>query len=262
MKKNLFLSATLFFFCVLSMNAQISVLTEGFDNYAGTTGTVPVGWYIGWNSNAVPNSSFYTTAGNFGLSSPSYKFGITADTIISPAFVNADSLSFWLKGNGVPFSPSNVLEILESPDSVVWNQIAFLDSMPSAGTAFTMAVPTTSTHLMFIYTKVSGNLAIDDIHVTRNITISIPNLSLSNSRYDINVYPIPAIHDIYIDINSGIAEVLSVEMFNLDGEKIMNIPASKNFTNHFSFDVSSVSAGVCFLKITFDNGVVTRKIIR
>src|SRR5690349_18663905 len=88
--------------------ANVAVST-GFDNYAGTLATVPQGWYISWNS----TSSFYTSAGNFGDSSPSYKFGNDSDFVVAPAYPMIDSVSFFVKGNGGPFSPLNELRIYE-----------------------------------------------------------------------------------------------------------------------------------------------------
>src|SRR5688572_4703573 len=80
--------------------AQWNIIID-FDGYNGTIATVPPFTFISWNSVNPP--SFYTSAGNFGVSAPSYKFGNDGDYIISKEVLDNDSISFWVKGNGTPF---------------------------------------------------------------------------------------------------------------------------------------------------------------
>ncbi|HLG33351.1 MAG TPA: PKD domain-containing protein [Bacteroidia bacterium] len=150
-------------FNVNSSSAQIIRLSTGFDNYIGSVATVPAGWHISWNSTSSP--SYYITAGNYGAAIPSYKFGITQDTIFSPHFLSGDTLKFWCKGQGT-FSVQNVLSIYISEDSLSWNQIQNLDSLPVTATTFSFPLPCSAHYLMFVYFQVSGSLAFDDVKVT------------------------------------------------------------------------------------------------
>ena len=109
----------------LAVKAQVVTLFQGFDNYNGTLPSVPTNWYFRWNT----SSSFYTSTNNFGLSSPSYKFGIDKDTMITEGFSTSDTLKFWCKGEGSTFSPNDTLTILWSADSIVWNVLTYLDSI-------------------------------------------------------------------------------------------------------------------------------------
>lgn len=138
-------------------------LYTGFDNYIGSAATVPSGWHISWNSTSSP--SYYITSGNYGTAIPSYKFGVTQDTIISPHFLSADTLSFWCKGQGT-FSVQNVLSIFISEDSSSWSQFEVIDSLPTGGATFYFPLPCSAHYLKFIYYQVSGNLAFDDVKVT------------------------------------------------------------------------------------------------
>lgn len=174
MKKYFF---CLFAFCLLpfaNLHAQLVRLTNGFNNYIGSAATVPAGWHITWNSTSSP--SYYITAGNYGAAIPSYKFGVTQDTIISPHFLSGDTLSFWCKGQGT-FSPQNVLSIYISEDSVSWSQIQNMDSLLVTGTTFTFPLPCSAHYVKFIYFQVSGNLAFDDVKVT--MTDYFPVVSIS-----------------------------------------------------------------------------------
>jgi hypothetical protein len=149
--------------CSDMANGQIVRLSTGFDNYIGSSATVPAGWHISWNSTSSP--SYYFSAGNYGAAIPSYKFGVTQDTIISPHFLSGDTLSLWCKGQGA-FSAQNVLSIYISEDSVSWNQIQNLDSLPVTATTFSFPLPCSAHYVMFVYFQVSGNLAFDDVKVT------------------------------------------------------------------------------------------------
>jgi hypothetical protein len=153
-------------FLSLQSSAQIVRLYEGFDNYAGTLASIPVGWHISWNSTAP--ASYYNTTTNYGISSPSYGFGINQDTVISPYFQSGDVLWFWCKGQGSPFSVQNMLHIYTSADSVTWNLLQSIDSLPVTIAGVTMAFGLTcNDHFVkFVYTKINANLAFDDVKVT------------------------------------------------------------------------------------------------
>ncbi|MBK5286173.1 MAG: PKD domain-containing protein, partial [Bacteroidia bacterium] len=150
-------------FISLFSSAQIVRLSTGFDNYIGSSATVPAGWYISWNSTSSP--SYYFSAGNYGTAIPSYKFGITQDTIISPHFPSGDTLKFWCKGQA-PFSLQNVLNVYVSSDSITWNQLQSIDSLPVTAATFSFPLPCYAHYVRFIYFKVNGNLAFDDVKVT------------------------------------------------------------------------------------------------
>jgi PKD repeat protein len=181
MKKFYFSTSTLFVFCLLTFvnsQAQLVRLSNGFDNYIGSTATVPAGWHITWNSTSSP--SYYITAGNYGTAIPSYKFGVTQDTIASPYFLSGDTLSFWCKGQGA-FSTQNVLSIYISEDSITWNQLLVLDSLSVTGTIISVPLPCSAHYLKFIYYQVSGNLAFDDVKVTMTnyFPVAIPTTPLN-----------------------------------------------------------------------------------
>lgn len=160
---NFFLVIAFCFLPFANLQAQLVRLSNGFDNYIGSAATVPAGWHVSWNSTSSP--SYYFTAGNYGAAIPAYKFGVTQDTIISPHFLSGDTLKFWCKGQ-TPFSAQNVLSIYISEDSVSWNQLQNLDSLPVTATTFSFPLPCSAHYIMFIYFKVSGNLAFDDVKVT------------------------------------------------------------------------------------------------
>ncbi|MBI4930194.1 MAG: PKD domain-containing protein [Bacteroidetes bacterium] len=162
---------TFILFIAISVSAfsQLVVVGTGFNNYAGTSATTPSGWYISWHSTSSP--SYYVSAGNFGATAPSYKLGQDSVVIISPNYQNADSLSFWCKGNGAPFAKTNELHIYHSADSSAWNIFYNADSLPIAGTTIKCGLPAASGWLMFVYRKISGNLAFDDVNI-----IAYPNI--------------------------------------------------------------------------------------
>lgn len=156
------------FFVLLSfqISAQITILSENFTNYLGTSASVPSGWFFSTNAN-------YTTAVNAGTSGPnSYKFQVTNAKIISPPFTQADSLQFWIRGNGT--DSASLLTIEESADSLNWSAISVLNNLPGSGSKFGFSLLSTTTHLRFTYTKSVGNLAFDDLIITKKNIISSP----------------------------------------------------------------------------------------
>ena len=70
---------------------QTYLINEGF---AGGT-TAPTGWTF------ASIGDTYTSAGNFGASSPSLKMDATGDAVETTTFSSPDQLSFWIKGQSI-----------------------------------------------------------------------------------------------------------------------------------------------------------------
>ena len=171
---------------VVGLNAQTAVINCGFDNYAGTTATIPAGFYISWNSTSPtapgPSASFYTSAGNFGATAPSYKFGVDSATMVTPMVTNADSIVFWGKGNGI--SGPSELSISYSADSITWTPITALNNLPTSGTTFSVPLtPAVTGYIRFFYHKDVGNLAFDDLRIYSNTGSS--GINENSSREDV-----------------------------------------------------------------------------
>ncbi|MBK6642292.1 MAG: hypothetical protein IPG39_14235 [Bacteroidetes bacterium] len=186
MKIKLTLAALLLTLNLNNAFSQFVAVSTGFDNYAGTIATMPAGWYL---SGILP-IPFYTSALNYGVSSPSYKFGNDSDFVISPPYPMMDSVSFFIRGNGAPFSPLNELQIWTTQDSVNWNLTSYLDNLPTTGTIRTVSLPSGTIFVKFLYRKAAagGNLALDDVKIYSNAVIGVPeNLTADN----VSIYPTP-----------------------------------------------------------------------
>lgn len=159
MKK--FTSFLLFCLIAIASNAQTTLMSEDFTTYAGTVGTVPAGWTFSYNGN-------YTTTASSGTSGPnSYKFGVNNATITAPTFTNADTVSFWAKGNST--DSLSALILVESADNIVWDTIVKLYDLPTnlTGQTFKYPIQDLSIYVRFLYKKSVGNCAFDDFKLIR-----------------------------------------------------------------------------------------------
>jgi len=151
--------------------SQTMLIQENFTAYAGTSATVPAGWYFSYNGN-------YTSAAYCGISGPnSYKFGVTNATIVTPAFASSDSVRFWLRGSST--DTASYLTLFETSDSTTWTQVVKIKPIPTTGTTTHYHLNASSTHLKFVYTKSAGNIAFDDFNVIKNGGSS----TTSNTRF-------------------------------------------------------------------------------
>ena len=149
--------------------------TEGFDG--GTT--APGGWTF------TTIGGTYTTAGNFGVSSPSLKFDATSDRVETADVINPAELSFWIKGLSTDATSAMLVEGLNGTWSTIENITA---SIPTTGTTYTYNAGTTPalatgfTKFRFTYTKSAGNVAFDDVAITccPEPTSQATNLTFSN----------------------------------------------------------------------------------
>lgn len=147
------------------LKAQTSViLQENFTNYLGTSATVPAGWNFSYNGN-------YTSTTFSGTSGPnSYQFGANNATIVTPQFLNADSVLFWIKGSAT--DTASFLSVDETSDSVSWTNVSSIKPLSTTGTTCRLQIQNASIHLRFTYTKSAGNLAFDDFVLLRDSILS------------------------------------------------------------------------------------------
>lgn len=150
--------------------SQTIVDSTGFYCYAGTLASAPAGWYMSWHSTSAP--SYYTVATSVGIAPPSYKFGQDSVFVITPQFAQADTVTFWCKGFGI--SDSSKLNLYASSDSVSWTMFASRDTLPTSGTVLKYGIPYGAKWLLFVYRKITGNLAFDDVQI-----IDYPNIQIA-----------------------------------------------------------------------------------
>jgi len=245
------------FFPLISFSAfsQTPVVQTGFDNYVGTSASAPAGWYMSWHSTSSP--SYYTSAGNFGASSPSYKMGQDSVIVVSPKYSGADTLTFWCKGNGVPFGNTNELHIYYSSDSISWVMFVNRDSLPVAGTTLKYALPNDTGWVKFEYRKLgTGNLAFDDVNLLSYVPIGISENNLSEI---FSVFP--TISSGQFKVQSSRFNVQRVEAFDVIGSRVFYLTDLPVNSSPISIDLSNQKEGIYFVKIKTDGGEVTKKVV-
>jgi uncharacterized protein YjdB len=145
-----------------SGSSDTTSLSEGFDKVVGTSNSITSGIPTGWTFSA--GLGVYTSSGNYGISSPSIRLQSTGNKIITPSLnLPADAtLSFWVKGTGVS-SSSHLL--VEKYNGTSWTTVADIANLPTTGTTKTYTLKQDTKQVRFTYTKVLGNVALDDITI-------------------------------------------------------------------------------------------------
>ncbi len=134
---------------------------ESAGGFGGKNVALPEGWTF--SSSSVTG---YTTAGNYGEAAPSLKFETNNATLTSPDFENdITSFSFWAKGMGTSSSYLTV----EGRVGSSWVEIyKYIPGKDKSTTENIDNLPAGVKALRFIYTKATGNLALDDIKISTN----------------------------------------------------------------------------------------------
>jgi len=261
MKKLLHYSGAIFMLLVafaVKVNGQTPVIDLNFDGYNGTVQTVPSGFYFSWNSNT--SNSFYTSAGNFGAAAPSYKYGNDGDFIVTPKVLSpCDSLTFWSRGNGSPFSPLNELRIYHSADSINWVLDATLVPLSASGGSTTVPLNQVAGYFKIEYYKApsGGNLAFDDLKIYSNVPIG---LGSAPKEDEIAVYPSPTSGLLNIRIGNSQAVAPVIEVFDMLGNKIKGVVVERKGKEQFAIDLTGKNRGFYFVRIKSGNTVVTKRI--
>ena len=95
-------------------------------------------------------------------------------------------------------------------------------------------------------------------------TVGTEDIFLSSEREKLHVYPNPFLDKINIAFNSQIAGHIKLEVFNSHGKLIQIIhdgwiPAGKQ---NYQFNGADLSSGICLIRLTTVNGVISEKILR
>ncbi len=132
---------------------------------------LPTGW-------STTSSNFYTTSGYYGQAAPALKMDKSAQYIQSQIYSNElASLSFWYRGAST--SPSSYLTV-QGYNGTTWTDLKVIKPLStSSGQTVTLAASDLKGiyGIKWIYSKASGNLALDDIVVTTSGATSIVPLA-------------------------------------------------------------------------------------
>lgn len=169
-------------------------ITEGFNGF--DTGTRPAGWTFNGCNN---NSDTYTTAGDYGVASPSIKLDTSGDYVQTETLYQPADLQFWVKGMGTDASSALLVEEYYSGSG--WNTLTNVIPLPSSGTVLgPFAMDSFSTEARFTYSKSAGNLAFDDVSISAAISSptpsTTPSITVAPTAYIPTPSPTPNL-DIY-----------------------------------------------------------------
>ncbi|HEY6914488.1 MAG TPA: hypothetical protein VI413_07420 [Paludibacter sp.] len=151
-------------------------ISEGF-----TSGTNPP---FRWTFTGI--AATYTNSGIYGAASPSLRFDATGDAVTTPVLPSAATeMKFWLKG----LSAAGSSLLVEGYDGSSWIQIDNI--ITPSSTAKTYLYNATSTpklpygmiQFRYTYTKVSNNIALDDVSFTYRGASTLP---IEGSPFTVN----------------------------------------------------------------------------
>lgn len=122
-----------------------------------TWSTTPVGWTD--NFQGTTYTSTLTCDGNSNRA----RLDATGDgaTVFFTGVPNI--LSFDLQGNSIGATSSLLVE--ESPDGVAWSTLSTISGISGSCVTYTFALQCTSAYARWTYTKVTGNLALDNVSI-------------------------------------------------------------------------------------------------
>ncbi len=139
-------------------------VNENFNSFTGTAGTTTQPGFatLGLNS--------YTTATSSGLAPNAVQFTNNNSSLTTPTVSNPQQLQFYIKGNSVSGSSLLVEGLTNGVATTIDNITSFPTTVGAAANTKTYTAATgiqsSFTSFRFTFTKVSGNVAFDDLVVT------------------------------------------------------------------------------------------------
>jgi hypothetical protein len=122
--------------------------------------------------------------------------------------------------------------------------------------------PATTYYFNVIVADMAGNKAAYVYKELTTTNVGIASTTLSNQ---ITVYPNPTTGE--FKVQCSMFNVQSIEIFDVFGRKAFEQKAesrkqNENLTVLLSYDITLFPAGIYFIKITTEQGVVTKKVIK
>ena len=175
------------------LDVYTKTLGSDANNVENFDGVVPIKNFVGegsvfqngWSFASNGTRQLYTSTGNFGAASPSYAFTSTGDYIQTTTYPSPiKSFSFWAKQQGGLTSYT----LIQGYDGSQWITIANLSNaaIPSEGVK-TYNLTAMGFHsiiqIKMTFTKVVGNLSVDDVSVSYS---GLSNVPVSGSPFNIS----------------------------------------------------------------------------
>ncbi|MDD2799695.1 MAG: hypothetical protein PHV20_13980 [Bacteroidales bacterium] len=242
--------------------------------------TYQSGWYVLSQS---ATRQIYTSTGNYGTAAPSFAFTTTGDYIQTKIYPSPiTSISFWAKQQTGSTSSTSILGFNGS----TWATIAILSNADAA----TAGIKTYDlvalgyvdiTQILLTYTKVAGNLSLDDISITYSSAPSIVPISgspfaisggntLSKVLTGLNAgtyyYTVKATDGIFttessneksvvLDYAVNIDSPINEKIYVVNGQLIVSGVSAYNVFNMQGVEVAKVSANHSTKPILLRSGV-------
>ena len=208
---------------------SVELVNEGFDDGS----TLPDGWTVVSGS----LGGTYDSSGNYGTSSPSLKFSNTV-TLSTPTLSNPTDISFWYKGNGSSFTSTLVVEQLVSGN---WSEVG---SATISGKAATFSNPLNpaATQVRFVFTKINGNVAFDDVVINGTTGSSGPGSLIAEETVNGTSFTFTGLNPemTYYARVKGNAEWSNVEEFTTEAASSLAPIWSSSFPDADCIDVGEL----------------------
>lgn len=143
------------------------IINENFNNFDGTSNTIPSGWTFS-------NVSYYSSSDFSGLSPNSIKFDDESDHIVTPQLTNTSQLSFWIKGS--PYlSQIDVSFVVLGYINNNWELIGEPSIVNEISQSISYDLPKPYEKIEFLLqSKNVGNVALDDVIISDANIITKP----------------------------------------------------------------------------------------
>jgi hypothetical protein len=225
------------------------------DSVAFITGPLS-GYTFQWLNNNAPiggaTTNAYTTTASGSYAVIVTNNGICSDTSAATAVtVNPSPAmpTINITGNGV------VLDCPSTGVTFLW----YMGPTPISGATASTYTATQNGSYAVEITDANGCTAISN-----TVAVNSVGLAKNNASIQSNLYPNPSAGSLNIELHTSSADVFTVEVYNLVGQKVDVIASKLNVTRHDSISYefpAALNDGVYFIKIRTNAGETTKRVV-
>lgn len=217
--------------------------TAPFDFTAPTAG----GTWSGTGITSVSNGTFDPSAAGVGTYTITYLTNGTCPATDNTSITVNATEDATIAQPAMQCDNGSAITLSAATAGGIWSGTGITDA--SAGT-FDPSVALSGTHII-TYTTAGACTGTDNVSIVVSVCIGITEANVAS----LSIYPNPSTGAFTVDLGS--MSKASVEVYNVVGSKVI----AKEFNSQtLSLDMSGFDAGIYFIKVSTNNGHVTKKV--
>ncbi len=182
--------------------------------------------------------------------------GVAVNTIVTDAYAGEYARVNVVAGNTYTFETSNFADYIKIATNPVAPAVPVIVAQGAGSVVYTPA----ASGVIRYYIHTDEFCGSQDTNRARTVVCITPALAVESFDGSVNISVTPNPANNFITVSSKNASISNIEMTDINGRVVKTVKTGN--VNEANINISELSSGVYMLKITSENGVAIKKIMK